>query len=239
MDGRQLQAVPQALLVKDPEGAGQVYARQAVAALEAVLAQGVQGGAKIHLCNIVIILEGVVAYGGHVAGKGHGGDVILVGRPGGLVLKVLHRPVAGNHQGAALQAPGNALSAGAGGRVPEGGKSQGGQDRAKECQLEKKTLHNDIPPSKGPLLGEGGPAKPGRVWGGMQNHPCTAPHPPLRRHLPPGEGKGLVHGPLGPVKQDLHPLPQGLGLRRVGLAVGFDPILGCLLGIGQDPHVHR
>ena len=42
-----------------------------------------------------------------------------------------------------------------------------------------------------PSPGRGWPGQsPGRVWGGTQNPPGTAPLPPLRRHLPPGEGKG-------------------------------------------------
>ena len=92
-----------------------------------------------------------------------------------------------------------------------------------------------------PLLGEGGRAKPGRVWGGTEHtarrslsQPGAdsslyarepAPHPPLRRHLPPGEGQELLL-PNG-VENDAFPvvacqipdpgpvLPGGLCGRRV------------------------
>ena len=46
-----------------------------------------------------------------------------------------------------------------------------------------------------PSPGRGWPGQsPGRVWGGTQNRPVAAPLPPLRRHLPPREGKGSPAG---------------------------------------------
>ena len=89
---------------------------------------------------------------------------------------------------------------------------------------------------KNPLLGEGGSAKPRRVWGGTNSDPVPPLFRPLRGHLPPGEGwraaisrpYGLSHsswpgslGELGPPHPSgpkaLPPSPKGKATSRRGL----------------------
>ena len=116
----QLFTAGEAILAHAFQRNGQAYIGELSAAQEGGLAQGGQGVGKSHGLQIFTVLEGGAADGGHALPQDHQLDLIPVLRPGCAGgNKARHVPGAGDSQVAGrVQAPGQALTAGAGGCLP-------------------------------------------------------------------------------------------------------------------------
>ena len=134
MDGRKALAVPQALLIKDPEAAWQMNPYQSVAAQEAALSQGGYIVADGYLLKGIIIPEGIIPHRGYSVGDHRFGDFPTIIVPGGQRFKILHRPAAGNRQCPVFVGPFDSIPAGACDGFRPGRDCQG---QYSQCHTEK------------------------------------------------------------------------------------------------------
>ena len=145
VDFGELGAGPEGVLPEDLEAGGHIQARQTVAGIEAAFAQLIHGVAEVHLGNGIEVCKGTGCNVGHAAGKDYLLNLICVGKPGGVLGKILHGAAAGDGEGVSCKGPGE-ISDGSRGKVTfifRGGcRNCQGQHQAQGDENGKNLFHN-------------------------------------------------------------------------------------------------